>query len=622
MVVDSFVLLRARPGAARGLLFAALAGASVNAHAQSAPKATALDPVVVTAARGAQSIEDLVADVTLIGPDEIARSGADSLATLLSRQPGVEIVRNGGAASTSGVFIRGANRQQTLVLLDGIRLESATAGAATLEAIPLDQIERIEILRGPASSLYGADAIGGVIQVFTRRGGDAFAANANAGYGTYATLNGSAGISGTAGPARYAIQAGGQRSDGFNAVVDPSSYSYDPDRDGYRAENVSASIGVDWAKDQSASARYFRNRLNAQFDGGDAYDDRTVTIVEAWQVESRNRLAAAWTSTLVAGQSVDESTSTTAYGASRFRTRDTQYRWQNDVALPAGQLSLAYERREERLAGDTGFPVTARDTDAVLAIYRVVAGPYALQANVRNDHSTQFGGRTTGTLAFGWRFAPGWRLTASGGTAFKVPTFNDLYYPGYSNPDLVPETSRNVEAALAWNGAVGEARMGASATGWHNRVDSLIVFQCDASFACAPQNVARATLEGVTFAGNVAWRDTTLRGSIDLQDPTDDATGNLLPRRARTHGALNLLQRVGPATLGAELVASSRRYDDAANTRAMAGYAIVNLTAEWAVGRGVTLFARGDNVLDRDYELAAGYSTGGAQLFAGVRWAM
>jgi vitamin B12 transporter len=173
----------------------AMALSTPFAHAQApSPKAAALDPVVVTAARGAQSIEDLVADVTLIGPEDIARSGADSLATLLSRQPGIEIVRNGGPASTSGVFIRGANRQQTVVLLDGLRLESSSAGAATLEAIPLDQIERIEILRGPASSLYGADAIGGVIQVFTRRGGDALAANATAGYGTHATLNGSAGV--------------------------------------------------------------------------------------------------------------------------------------------------------------------------------------------------------------------------------------------------------------------------------------------------------------------------------------------------------------------------------------------------------------------------------------------
>lgn len=593
------------------------------AHAQpSAPKAASFDPVVVTAARGPQSIEDLLADLTVIDRDEIARSGADGLAKLLSRHHGIEIVQNGGPASTSGVFIRGANRGQTVVLLDGIRLESSTAGAASLEAIPLDQIERIEILRGPASALYGADAIGGVIQVFTRRAGDTLAANASAGVGTHATAKGSAGVSGSAGPLRYSVQAGAQRSDGFNAIVDTANWSYDPDRDGYRAENVSASIGLDWAKEQSLGARYFRNRLNAQFDAGDAFDDRTVTVVEAWQVDSRNRLAANWRSSLVVGRSTDDSTTTTAFGSSPFRTENTQLTWQNDLSLPAGDLSLGYERREERVDEDVGFPVTARDTDSAFGVYRLVSGPWALQGNLRYDHSTQFGSHTTGTLAIGWRFAPGWRLSASGGTAFKVPTFNDLYFPGYSNPDLEPETARNFEGSLAWNGSIGDARVGASATGWHNRVSDLIVFVCDANYACAPQNVSRATLEGVTLAGDLAWRDTTVRGSINLQNPTDDATGNLLPRRARTYGALSVLQRAGPTTLGVELVAASKRYDDAANTREMAGYAVVNLVAEWTPGHGVTLFVRADNVFDRDYEVAAGYATGGAQVFGGVRWAM
>ena len=607
----------------RAPAYALVVVASASCHAQSpAPKAAAFDPVVVTAARAAQPIADLVADVTVIGAEEIAQSGADSLATLLARQPGIEIVQNGGPGSTSGVFIRGANRQQTVVLLDGLRLESATAGAASLEAIPLEAIERIEILRGPASSLYGADAIGGVIQVFTRRGGAGVAANASAGYGTHATATGSAGVLGASGPLRYALQVGARRSDGFNAIVNPANFSWDPDRDGYASASVTASASVEWRQDQRAGVQFFRNRLNSQFDGGGAYDDRTVTTLEAWQVDSRNTITPQWSWTLAAGRSSDDSVSTTAFGSFSFRTRDTQFRWQHDVALPAGDLSVAYERREERVDDDAGFVVTTRDTDAVVAVYRLVTGPHALQANLRHDDSSQFGGTTTGTLAWGWRFAPGWRLTASGSTAFKAPTFNDLYFPGFSNPDLVPETARNLEGGLAWTGSAGDARIDARATAWLNRVRSLIVFQCDARFACAPRNVDRATLKGVTLALDAALRDTTLKASLDLQSPTDDATGRLLPRRARAHGALSARQRSGPFVVGAELVASSERYDDAENTRRMAGYAIVNLFGEWIVGRGVTLFVRGDNVLDRDYELAADYSTGGAQWFAGVRWAL
>ena len=140
------------------------------ARAEPTPAALIIDSLVITAARWPQSSSELIADVTVIGREEIARAGTQSLAQLLQRVPGVEIVMNGGPASTSGIFLRGANTNQTLVLIDGQRVGSSTSGTAALEAIPLDTIDRIEILRGPASNLYGADAIGGVVQVFTRKG--------------------------------------------------------------------------------------------------------------------------------------------------------------------------------------------------------------------------------------------------------------------------------------------------------------------------------------------------------------------------------------------------------------------------------------------------------------------
>src|SRR4029434_7586510 len=174
---------------------------------------------VVTAARASQPIANVLADITVIGAEEIQRSGVQSLAELLQRQPGVEIVQNGGPGSVSGALLRGANRGQTLVLIDGLRAGSSSSGATSLEATPLDQIERIEILRGPASSLYGADAIGGVVQVFTKRQATGFTPNVSVGYGTYDTGAISAGFAGTTGPLRYSLQAGGRTSDGFNAIV-------------------------------------------------------------------------------------------------------------------------------------------------------------------------------------------------------------------------------------------------------------------------------------------------------------------------------------------------------------------------------------------------------------------
>ena len=615
-MVARFLACRA---VARTLRFVVpLVMAASNAAAQSAPPAV-LDPIVVTASRSPQRLLDLVADVTVIDADEIARSGVQGITALLARQPGVEIVRNGGPGATSGVFLRGTNAAQTLVLIDGMRATSASSGATALEAIPLEQIERIEILRGPASSLYGADAIGGVIQVFTRRNEAGTHANASVSYGTFDTWTGSAGASGVSGAARGGVQIAGRRSDGFNAILNPANPSYDPDRDGYRNGSVSANGALDVAAGQRLSVQYFRSRLDNQYDGNDNFDDRTVTTLETWQVASNNRFASFWSSRLSAGEGRDRSVSKTGFGEFPFETRDRQYAWQNDFALPAGALTLALERREERVGASAGFAVNARDTNAVTAIYRIDAGAHAVQANLRHDDSTQFGGRTTGALAWGYRVTPAWRVTASAGTAFKAPTFNDLYFPGFSNPDLRPETSRNVEAGIHWTERAGDATWQANAVGYRNRVEDLIVFGCDADFVCVPRNVADATLRGVTLFGDLTWRDTVLHASLDLQSPTD-ASGRLLPRRARRHGVMSVAHPFGRARVVAEFVASSERFDDAGNQRRMGGYGTVNVSLEWALTRSTTILVRADNVFNRQYELAADFATGGAQVTAGVRW--
>jgi len=600
---------------------AALIGPSLAAaQALPVPPIAQLAPVVVTAARMPQPIATLTADLTVIDADAIAASGSRSFAELLQGQPGVEIVQNGGPGSTSGVFLRGANRGQTVLLVDGLRVSSSTVGAPTLEAIPLDQVERIEILRGPASSLYGADAIGGVIQVFTRRPGPGVSGRLSGGLGTDDTRSVAGGFSATLGAVALSLQAGHRQSEGFNASTDPSSFIWNPDRDGYDSNDVGASAALTLAPGHEASARYMRNRLDNQFDGGPDFDDRTRTTLELGQVESRNRFADAWMSKLSVGEAADDSVSSTAFGDYPFRTRERQYGWQNELALPQGTATLAVERREERIDEEAGFAVTRRDTNAVVGILQFARSDHTLQANLRYDRSTQYGGQTTGAIAWGYRLAPQWRVTASYGTAFKAPSFNDLYYPGFSNPDLEPETARNVEGSIHWSGQLGEWRTGARAVAWYNKVDQLIVFQCDDAFNCAPRNIARATLAGVTLAGDAAWRGTSMRASVDLQQPEDDVTGRLLPRRAQRHGSLVVAQRVGPAQLVVELIASSYRYDDAENTRRLGGYAIVNVAVEWPVGRGVTLLARADNAFDKDYALAYGFATGGARAFVGVRW--
>jgi vitamin B12 transporter len=586
------------------------------AYGQDAPTATTLDPVVVTAARGPQRLADLTADVTVIGRDEVARAGAQSLAELLQRQPGVQISMNGGAGSTSAVFLRGVNGNQTLVLIDGMRVGSATAGTSALEAIPLDLIDHIEILRGPASSLYGADAVGGVIQVFTRRGEGAPAFNGTASYGTYGTSQATAGLGGVSGAWKFAIQGGYQGSRGFSAIGNAADPSWNPDRDGYDRGNASVGLSYRFNADHELAAQYYYSRLDNRFDAGTGFNDRTVTTVESFALASTDRLAPFWASRLDLGQGSDDSVSQTGYGTSGFRTRQNQLTWQNDLELPVGSLSLAYVGLDERISTDPAFPVTSRRTNSFVGVYRARRGPHTLQLNVRYDDNSQYGGRTTGALGYAYAIGDGWRALVNAGNAFKAPTFNDLYYPGFANPYLAPETAQNADVALEFASSTLLAR----ATAYRNRVSDLIVFQCDANFNCAPDNVARATLTGLTLQAQADWRTMALKGSFDFLRPEDDATGRMLPRRARRYGSAGAVIPWDAWQWGVELVAASARYDDVANTRRMGGYALVNVTASYALTKHWTLTLRADNVFDKHYELAAGYNTAGAGAFGGIRY--
>jgi vitamin B12 transporter len=601
---------------------------ALGVHAQP----PALDTVFVTASRTPTRVADTLADVTVVEREDIQRAPQSTLVELLAAQPGLEFSQNGGIGQVSGVFIRGASSGGTLVLVDGVRLGSATVGTTALEQIPLEQIERVEILRGPASSLYGADAVGGVIQIFTKRGSGAPSVSASAGYGTYGTFIGALGGAGQVGNARFALRAGYERSSSFSAIANPQNLLYDPDNDGYRNANLSASASYAFTPDREVGASLLVTNANTRYDGVgfDAFfnprsnfDFRLQQRLSVASAYFRNRFSSAWESTVRVSQGQDSTTNVgldataTAEARDLTRTSQNQLVWQNDLNTAWGRFMLAAEYRGDRVKSDTEYAVTSRNIYSAVGGWQAKFGANALQASMRYDDNSQFGGRTTGNLAYGYDFTPRWRATLAAGTAFRAPSFNDLYFPDFGNPDLKPESSRNVEAGLRYE----DPRTRASLVGYYNRVTDLITVVCDPlSFFCRPANVGEALLRGITLSGGTQLAGFDLSGSLDLQDPTDERTGKRLIRRATHYGTVRIGRTVGAFTLLAEVVASGDRFADPANDIRLPGYALLNFYAGYTVAPGWILFGKLTNALDQKYALVPDYGTPGTTIFAGIRY--
>jgi vitamin B12 transporter len=603
---------------------------TAHAGAQTAPSApTQLDPITVTASRTPQPLSTALGDVTVIDADTIERAGQSSLADLLQREHGIDVVTNGGPQTATSVFIRGANSGQTLFLIDGQRIGSSSVGGAGINAIALSQVERIEILRGPASGLYGADAIGGVINIITKRaqGDQALNVTGSIGLGSWNTRKADVGLSGQQGPWNYALSMGHSRSDGFSATTPRDiGGSYNPDRDGYKQDYASGRLGFAWKPGQELEASFYQSRINGQTDGGPNFDDRAIQKLESLSLASNNRITNNWLSRLRLGQTTDDSVSLykPEYDSGRadFRTRQNLFSWQNDVTLTPNQsVSLAAERREERLASSsTTFTNTERTTDSGVAVYRGDFNRNHVQGNLRLDHINGYGSRTTGGLSYAFDITRTLQLTAGANTGFRLPTFSDLYSPPSwgGNPDLKPEKSKNVEAGLRYR----EGGTNASVVVYRNHVENLIQFVGGRTV-----NTEDAMLKGVTVSAGQQFGATSVRGSIDIADPKDEQTGQQLIRRARQVLKLAADHRIGAWRVGAEWLYSGTRLDKPYNattfsndTVRLGGYSLVNLTASYDITRQTQVQVRWNNITNKDYELARGYATPGSNIFVNLSY--
>lgn len=606
-----------RPRLARRTSISALlcVAAAAPHLAQGAPDTQSIEPLVITATRTAKPLAETAAQATIITRDDIDSGNSLNLLDLLQQRAGVEIRSNGGPGQTSNVFIRGANGTHTLVLVDGQRVASSTSGTAAFENIPLALIERIEIVRGPRSGLYGSDAIGGVIQIFTRSG------NRNAGYaviggGSFATRNASAGLSALFGETSLTIGAGYQKVNAPSATnAAAGAFTFNPDRDPY--ENANGKFAVSHRLDANNKLAFdaWQSQGKTSFDGGPG-DTETVNkqTLSGFALKSDNQFVPGWNSRLSLGQTSDDIRVQSSFPGD-FKTRQKLVSWQNDIAVGRGEISVGAERRDERVSGTTKYTDSSRVTDSVFVAASQKMGMVSLSANVRRDREDQFGNRTTGGASAGLQLSPAQLLYVSGANAFRAPSFNDLYFPGFSNPLLQPEKSRSGE--IGWRFTSRELR--ANAAYFDNRIDNLIAFDFVTS---KPQNVQRARIRGIEAGFNTTFFSIDWRADVTVQEARNTLTDKRLRSRAKVFGALGAGQTLDAWQWRIDMVANDARFDSAneAPVSRLSGYALMNANVRYAIDPQWKIELIGNNLTDRRYALARGYEPLGRTLLLNLRF--
>ena len=634
-----------RLGGCLGLGLAASVGST---WAAPPPAAADLDRVMVTATRGARPASETLAATSVITRADIVRQQADRLADLLADTPSITQTNNGGLGKQTNINLRGTDSNQVLVLVDGVRYGSASAGLAALADFPVSQIERIEIVRGPRSSLYGADAVGGVIQIFTRDGqndGDggtpgAFATPyGSVSAGTYKTYEGNVGVQGTTERGHYNVSISGLTSDGFDACSGrPFSapgggggcFADQPDDDGYNRVAGSARGGYRFDNGWQLSGHYLRADGDNEYDG--TTTDQSDSVQEVYGVDLDAPLTDFWNASLSLARSRDLSRNYLGDRfASRFDTRRDTVSFQNDFQLAAGQsATLGVDHRQDEVTSTEDYKENKRANTGIFGQYQGRYERHALQLATRADDNQAYGTNVTGSATYGYDIDDVYTVTASYGNAFNAPTFNDLYFPDpeptpfnpdpapASNPDLDPEESRTAELGLKARPAWGRW----SVHVYETRIDDEIVL--DANFT--PQNVNAVRIRGVegeTTAYLGRWRVHSAAHWLEAKNESDDANaGNDLARRPQYAASLavdrDLFARFA-AGATARVVGS--RYNDLENQNELGSYALfglrgsMDLTPDWQVQ------AKIDNLLDRDYKTVAFYNQPGRVAMLTLRYA-
>lgn len=594
-------------GAAAFVMPFTLAAAETTTVADQPMLAAAtINPIVVTPTLTSRTVDESLSSVTVIDRERIDRQQPRELSDLLRGQPGIDLTTNGAFGKNTSVFTRGTGSESTVLLIDGIRMNSATGGAPAWQFLAPQLIDRIEIVRGPRSSIYGSDAVGGVVQAFTPEGDGEASPWIQFGGGSFRQREFGAGVSGSEGGTRYSIAHNYFETDGVKV-------RRGGDRKGFRNNATVGRLSHRFELGPEIGITGFRSEGRTEFDGGvsdyklQAIGARAALPVTNW-----------WDALVTMSESRDEADTEDAFGFSRFDTKRREARLQNSLYLDRHELILGGDFRRDEVDSTTDFDERGRDNTGAFAQLFVDGGDLDVQLAGRWDDNDAFGEETTGSVAVGYQFDARHKARASFGTAFRAPTFNDLYFPGFGNPDLSPERSRSTEVGFR-----------ATHEGWfwdlsayQTDVRNLIVFD---SVAFRPENVDRARIRGAELATGGVIDDWTLQGSVSVTDPRDRDTRNRIRRRSTHSLRLEADRQLGSVSLGATAVYQGDRYDDAENTDRLSGFPLFNARASWEFTENWSTRLTVDNLLDRDYSVARffdgdRYQQAGRSAFLSVRY--
>ncbi|MGR8929113.1 MAG: TonB-dependent receptor domain-containing protein [Gammaproteobacteria bacterium] len=596
-------------------------GASLSVQAANQGEAHDLPEMVVTATRSETLKTELATASTVFTREDIEQLQVRTLPELLNRSVGIDMTQNGGYGKVSSVFMRGTNSDHVLVLIDGIKVGSVTLGTTPFELIPVEQIERVEIIRGPHSSLYGSEAIGGVIQIFTRKGGQHAkpTISIDAGAGSFDTFKGSGAISGKYQDSWYSLSASHLNSQGFSA-----RQNRDPDRDGYYNTSMNARVGHHFSNSAELEAFYLRSEGNNEFDGFQYKSEFTNQVVG---IQGSMNFTEDWRSTLRLGQSKDDSynVATNPRFNSRFNSTRWNVSWLHNVQLNENhQLSFGSDFRLDEVDSTTTYVKTSRyDVGVFGQLHSRLFDNHHLTASLRWDENQAFGDYVTGN--FGWRY--NWECDisafASFGNAFKAPTLNDLYYAdlggSHGDPNLKPEESTSFEVGLSgkqdW--ANWEVRA------YHTNIDNLITWFTDRNtFVSVPMQTDKAQIDGIEAEVSrdiFGWHN---KLGFQFLRPIDRQNHLRLPRRADTILTYDLSRSYGAVDLGANVLARGNSFEqDWLGSRTQVpGFATVDLRAAYRIDKHWMLSAKLNNLLDKQYQTVDTYNMAGRNFFFSIHY--